>query len=376
MDNKLERWRLILGSKADPKQEISLSANRKGMDDVLDALYDSDRKGGLGKSSPNVNRWLGNIRKYFPKAVVQLMQRDALEKLDLDQLLLEPELLETLEPDPELVGTLLSLKKVLPAKTKETARELVRKVVDELEKQLRLPMEKALRGSLHRAERTRRPKFNEIDWHQTIRTNLKHYQESLQTIIPELLIGHGRKRQQMKQVIILIDQSGSMATSMVYASVFGAIMASVSSLKANLIVFDTSVVDLTEHLDDPVELLFAAQLGGGTDINRALAYAQNQIESPSDTILVLISDLFEGGLEEELLKRTATIKASGVHFISLLALNDKGAPAYNHKIAGYYGQLEIPSFACTPDQFPDLMAAAIQKEDLSRFQSTSTLQRI
>ncbi|MCI5080796.1 MAG: hypothetical protein MRY78_03845, partial [Saprospiraceae bacterium] len=103
MDNKLERWRLILGSKADPKQEISLSANRKGMDDVLDALYDSDRKGGLGKSSPNVNRWLGNIRKYFPKAVVQLMQRDALEKLDLDQLLLEPELLETLEPDPELV---------------------------------------------------------------------------------------------------------------------------------------------------------------------------------------------------------------------------------------------------------------------------------
>ncbi|MCI5083261.1 MAG: VWA domain-containing protein, partial [Saprospiraceae bacterium] len=302
-----------------------------------------------------------------------LMQRDALEKLDLDQLLLEPELLETLEPDPELVGTLLSLKKVLPAKTKETARELVRKVVQELEKQLRLPMEKALRGSLHRAERTRRPKFNEIDWHQTIRTNLKHYQESLQTIIPELLIGHGRKRQQMKQVIILIDQSGSMATSMVYASVFGAIMASVSSLKTSLIVFDTSVVDLTEHLDDPVELLFAAQLGGGTDINRALAYAQNQIESPLDTVLVLISDLFEGGLEEELLKRSATIKASGVNFISLLALNDKGAPAYNHKIAGYYGQLEIPSFACTPDQFPDLMAAAIQKEDLSRFQSTSTI---
>lgn len=367
MEEKLERWRLILGKKADPKGEVPIAELSKGMDDVLDALYDSEKKGGLGKSSPNVNKWLGNIRKYFPKAVVQLMQRDALDRLGLDQLLLEPELLETVEADPDLVGTLLTLNKVLPNKTRESARIVVRKVVEQLEKKLRYPMEQAIRGSLHRATRTRRPKLNEIDWHQTIRTNLKHYQQSLNTIIPEVLIGHGKKRRQMKQVILLIDQSGSMATSVVYASVFGAIMASLQSIKTHLVIFDTSVVDLTKHLSDPVDLLFATQLGGGTDISKALAYAHQLIENPLDTILVLISDLFEGGSEEEMLRRAASMKASGVQFVSLLALNDKGAPAFHKGMAAYFSQLDIPAFACTPDVFPELMAAALQKEDLSRF---------
>lgn len=367
MEEKLERWRLILGKKADPKGEVPIAEQSKGMDDVLDALYDSEKKGGLGKSSPNVNKWLGNIRKYFPKAVVQLMQRDALDRLGLDQLLLEPELLETVEADPDLVGTLLTLNKVLPNKTRESARMVVRKVVEQLEKKLRYPMEQAIRGSLHRATRTRRPKLNEIDWHQTIRANLKHYQQSLNTIIPEVLIGHGKKRRQMKQVILLIDQSGSMATSVVYASVFGAIMASLQSIKTHLVVFDTSVVDLTKHLSDPVDLLFATQLGGGTDISKALAYAHQLIENPLDTILVLISDLFEGGSEEEMLRRAASMKASGVQFVSLLALNDKGAPAFHMGMAAYFSHLDIPAFACTPDVFPELMAAALQKEDLSRF---------
>ena len=134
-----------------------------------------------------------------------------------------------------------------------------------------------------------------------------------------------------------------------------------------MIVFDTSVVDLTEELQDPVDLLFATQLGGGTDIHRALAYAEGLIQNPSETILVLISDLFEGGNEAELLRRTARIKASGVQFITLLALSDQGAPAYDKSIAGKYGSLGIPAFACTPDQFPSLMAAAIKKEDISNW---------
>ncbi|MEN0007096.1 MAG: hypothetical protein AAF798_23300, partial [Bacteroidota bacterium] len=176
MDEHLQKWRLILGKKADPEAQLPLQGQLKGMDGVLDALYDSERRGGLGKSSPNVNRWLGDIRTYFPSSVVQLLQKDALERLGLHEMLLEPELLETIEMDVDLVGTILSLNKVLPSKTRETAKAVVRKVVERLEKKLRNPLREAIQGSLARTVRNRRPKLNEIDWNRTIRQNLKHYQ--------------------------------------------------------------------------------------------------------------------------------------------------------------------------------------------------------
>lgn len=367
MEDRIEKWRMILGQKADPDGELKLEKKAAGMDKVLDALYDSNRKKGLGKSSPNVNRWLGDIRRYFPTTMVQLMQKDALERLQLDQMLLEPELLETVEADIELVGTLLALKNVVPEKTKETARMVVRKVVEDLEKKLHHPMRQALHGSLNRSLHNRRPKTNEINWQRTIQVNLKHYQPSLKTIIPEQLRGYGRQNRQLNEVFLLVDQSGSMATSVVYAGILGCIMASLRSLKTRMVVFDTSVVDLTDHLDDPVDLLFATQLGGGTDINRALTYIGPHIGAPSNTILVLISDLFEGGNEKEMLQRMASFRASGVQIISLLALNDQGAPNYDKHIAAQLAQLDIPTFACTPDLFPDLMASALKKEDLRQW---------
>lgn len=370
MDEHLQKWRLILGKKADPEGAFQLEGQLGGMDNVLDALYDSERRGGLGKSSPNVNRWLGDIRTYFPASIVQLLQKDALYRLGLQEMLLEPELLETIEVDVELVGTILSLNKVMPEKTRDTARQVVRKVVEQLEQRLRNPMREAIQGSLARSIRNRRPKANEIDWNRTIRANLKHYQKEYKTIIPEQLIGFGRKNQQLRHVILLIDQSGSMASSLVYSSVFGAIMASLKSIKTHFVAFDTAVADLTTHLEDPVDLLFASQLGGGTDINKALSYAQQLVQIPNDTILVLISDLFEGGREAELLARAATLKASGVQLISLLALNDKGAPAYNKTLAAQFADLDIPAFACTPDLFPDLMAAAMRKQDLHQWSAT------
>jgi Mg-chelatase subunit ChlD len=362
MDERLLKWRLILGSKSDAAQQYE--PDDQNMDDVLDALYDTDRKGDLGTSSPNVNRWLGDIRKYFPASVVQVMQKDALDRLGLKRLLLEPELLETIEMDVHLVATILNLQKVMPAKTRQTAREVVRKVLKELEEKLRNPLRQAIEGSLSRMVRNRRPKHNEIDWHQTIRRNLKHYQADYKTIIPEQLIGYGKKGQALRDVILLLDQSGSMSASVVYSSILAAVMASLRSLKTHLIAFDTAVVDLTEELHDPVELLFAVQLGGGTDINQALAYAEKLVRNPTDTILVLISDLFEGGNEQELLRRIARVKSSGVQFISLLALSDKGAPAFDRNVASALAAMDIPAFACTPDQFPGLMAAAIQKEDI------------
>ncbi|MBP6825536.1 MAG: VWA domain-containing protein [Saprospiraceae bacterium] len=364
MPDRLDRWRLILGREADAGQEMELPPTLQGMDDVLEALYDAERQGGLGKSSPNINRWLGDIRRYFPSSVVQVMQRDALERLGLTQLLLEPELLASVEPDVHLVGALLSLNKVMPDKTRETARLVVRKVVDDLEKKLRTPLREAVQSALHRSVRNRRPRPNEIDWHRTIRQNLKHYQPDYKTIIPEQLTGYGRKGQALRHVILLLDQSGSMAGSVVYAGILGSVMASVRSVQTHIVAFDTAVADLTEHRHDPVELLFGTQLGGGTDIARALGYAETLVRTPQDTILVLISDLFEGGDRREMLKKIASARRAGITVIALLALSDEGAPAYDHDNAAALAELDVPAFACTPGLFPDLMAAAIQKQDL------------
>ena len=364
MDFRLKKWRLILGKQADPEGELSLEGGVAGMDNALEALYNNERKGGLGASSPNVNRWLGDIRKYFPVSVVQVMQKDAVERLNLHQLLLEPELLQMVEPDVSLVATLLSLNKVMPSKTKETATVVIKKVVEELEKKLRNPLRQAVEGALNRSVRNRRPRFNEIDWHRTIRMNLKHYQPDYQTIIPEHLTGHGRKGHSLKHIILLADQSGSMAASVVYAGVMGAILASLRSVKTHFVAFDTAVADLTAGLSDPVDLLFGVQLGGGTDINKALGYAQTLVQSPADTIMVLISDLYEGGNPDEMLKKAASLVASGVNLIALLALDDQGAPSHDKAMASKLASLEIPAFTCTPDQFPALMEAAINRRDL------------
>ncbi len=364
MDSRIKKWRLILGKQSDPEGEMSLEGAAAGMDDVLEALYNSERQGGLGASSPNVNRWLGDIRKYFPTSVVQVMQKDALERLDLQKLLLEPELLQMVEPDVSLVATLLSLGKVMPQKTRETARAVIKKVVEELEKKLRNPLRQAIEGALSRSVRNRRPKLNEIDWNRTIRLNLKNYQQEYKTIIPEHLIGHGRRGQSLRHVVLLVDQSGSMASSVVYAGIMGAILASLRSIKTHFIAFDTAVADLTEDLKDPVDLLFGVQLGGGTDINKALGYAQSILQQPADTILVLISDLYEGGSQGEMLKKAASLKAAGVNFIVLLALDDQGAPSFDKNMAAKLASLDIPSFACSPDRFPALMEAAISKRDM------------
>jgi len=378
---RLKRWRLVLGKDAEQGMGgagagqtgagggdglgFSLSDAEQGMDGVLDALYGEERSAGLGGSSPRVARWLGDIRTYFPTSVVRVMQQDALTRLNLTQMLLEPELLETVEPDVHLVASLLSLSRVMPAKTKDTARQVVRRVVAELERKLGNPLLQAVRGSLNRAARTSRPRHNEIDWDRTIRANLKNYLPERRTIIAEKLIGYGHKRSSLRDVVLCVDQSGSMATSVVYSGVFGAVLASLPSVNTQMVVFDTAVVDLTEDLHDPVDLLFGTQLGGGTDINRALAYCQGLITRPRQTILVLITDLYEGGNNAEMLRRVAELTASGVNMVCLLALNDRGAPGYDARNAAALAGLGCPTFACTPNLFPNLMAAAIQRRDLT-----------
>ncbi|MBO9368910.1 MAG: VWA domain-containing protein [Chloroflexi bacterium] len=366
---RLRRWRLILGDEADGIGFSLRSETDLGIDRTLATLYSHVKqkgRGGLDASAPYVARWLGDIRTYFPASVVHILQKDALERLNLRQLLLQPELLEAITPDIHLVSTILSLSKVIPEQTKHTARQVVRALVEQLEQKLEGPLRQAIMGALHRAAYHRRPRYADMDWNRTIRANLKHYQPDYKTVIPERRIGHARRRpaSRLREIILCVDQSGSMASSVVYASIFAAVMASLPAVKTSLVLFDTAVADLTSELHDPVEVLFGAQLGGGTDIGQALTYCQSLIHRPNDTILILISDLYEGGNPDRLLRRVASLVDAGVQLITLLALSDEGRPSFNHQIAARLVALGIPCFACTPDRFPDLMAAAIKRQDL------------
>jgi Uncharacterized protein containing a von Willebrand factor type A (vWA) domain len=379
-DERMRRWRLVLGGAAAESTGVTLAGDDTGIDAALAALYCSGdgpgggaaqrgsgkRSAGLGSSAPSVARWLGDIRRYFPSTVVQVMQADAIERLNLTRLLLEPEMLAAVEADVHLVGTLLSLTGVMPETTKQAARQVVAKVVAELERRLEQKTRTAVTGALNRAARINRPRHRDIDWNRTIRANLAHYQPDYHTVIPQRLIGYGRRAAAVQRdVVLCVDQSGSMAASVVYSGVFSAVLASMKALKTSLVVFDTAVVDLTEKLADPVEVLFGTQLGGGTDINRAIGYSQGLITRPRDSIFILISDLYEGGVRDEMLRRVAAMTAAGVQVIALLALSDEGAPAYDRENAAALNALGVPAFACTPDAFPELMAAAIERRDLT-----------
>ncbi|MEU7525197.1 VWA domain-containing protein [Saccharothrix sp. NPDC042600] len=376
---RLRRWRLLLGGAAGDLGDLGEDDRRR--DAALTGLYgggapvsatdapdgSGKRSAGLGGSSPVLHRWLGDIRTYFPTSVVQVMQKDAVDRLGLRQLLLEPELLKSVEPDVNLVGTLISLSGAIPARTRETARAVVRKVVEDIERRLAERLLDAVHGAIDHARRTNRPRLSDVDWARTIRANLKHYQPEQRTVVVQDLKGNTRRSRaaSLKDVILLVDQSGSMAESVVYSAVMGASLASLRAVDTKLVVFDTEVVDLTDDLKDPVDLLFATQLGGGTDINRAVAYGQSLVRRPTDTVMVLISDLYEGGVARELQRRVRELVQSGVTVVVLLALSDSGTPAYDHELAAKLSELGAPAFACTPDRFPDLLATALRKEDVT-----------
>ena len=355
-----------------PGMGASLQGDDRRVDAALGALYDkgepgaegqsrgAGRSGGLGRSKPGVVRWLGDIRRYFPTPVVQILQRDAVERLDLRQLLLEPELLQSVEPDIHLVTLLVELNRHLPDETRATARSVIAVVLADLEKRLTDTTRQAVRGALARAARTRRPRPGDIDWPTTISANLRHWIPEHRTLVPERLIGHGRRQRSLaRDVVIAVDQSGSMADSVVYASLFGGVLAQLPALRTSFIAFDTSVTDLTPYLHDPVEVLFGVQLGGGTDIANALGYCQQLIQRPRDTVLFLVSDLYEGGNADLLRRRVEEIVTSGTRVVVLLALSDEGTPAYDHDHATALTALGATVMATTPDEFPAVLADAL-----------------
>jgi Mg-chelatase subunit ChlD len=379
---RMRRWRMVLGGIPDEEgggqgaTGMALEGHDVRIDAALAAVYDTrpggkrsgGRSGGLGTSSPAVARWLGDIRRYFPSPVVQVMQRDAIDRLQLRQLLLEPEMLQAVEADLHLVTLLVELNKLLPDATRASARVVVAQVVEQIQQRLASRTKQAVQGALARSQRTRRPRHSDIDWDRTIHANLRHYLPQHGTVVPERLIGYGRRQRSLaRDVIVAIDQSGSMADSVVYAAVFGAVLASMPALRTHVIAFDTAVVDLTPVLHDPVEVLFGVQLGGGTDIAQAVGYCQQLVTRPADTVVVLVSDLFEGGNAALLHDRVAMLRQAGVTVLVLLALSDEGAPAYDHHEAAVLADLGVPSMACTPDAFPDLLAAALEGRDIARW---------
>ena len=371
INDRMERWRLVLGGEEQSGGQAAggsgLSSQAQAMDDALSMLYEDDRDGGLGDPNPDIARWLDDIRGYFPESVVRIMQQDAMERLGMRKIMRHPELLEAVEPDVKLVANILSLSRLMPSQTKETAKRVVREVVDKLTAQLAPQLEQAVKGSAYRPVRSRRPKPKDINWGLTIRQNLKHYQPSHNTIIPEQLIGHGHRKQSLKDIVLCVDQSGSMASSVVYASILASVLASLPALSTKLVAFSTSVVDLSDELNDPVELLFGTQLRGGTDISKALGYCKQLVERPNDTVLVLVSDLYDGQKNGLTVEQARAIVEMGVQMIALLALNDKGKPRFNRKIAEQFAELGIPSFACTPEQFPELMSAVLRGQDISNW---------
>ena len=339
-DEQLRRWRLVLGKDSQESLDAcssggcSLSETDAEMDEALAAIYDEtgddgqprQRQAGLGGSSPRLAKWLGDIRTYFKDDVVTVIQQDAIERRGLKQLLFEPEMLKSVQPNIQLVGTLMSLSGKIPERTKETARMVVSAVVEEIKKRLEQRIRQAVLGALNRKEHSPLPNASAIDWKWTIGRNLKNYNVDLQTIIPDRVYFYSRsQRSNSWTVIVDMDQSGSMADSVVYGAVTGSIFASLPALDTHVVAFDTEVVDLTEKCgNDPVSMLFGVQLGGGTDINKSVGYCEQFIKEPKKTLFILITDLYEGGNQAQLVRRMGDMVASGVRAICLLALSDSG----------------------------------------------------
>ncbi len=379
MEEHITRWRLILGQDVRAMGEAALSEEQSLLNATLAALYDNTEGGkdsgrgtGLGKSAPNLAKWLTDVRNFFPPDVVSIVQADAIERKGLTKLLFEPETLKNVKPDIAMVGTLMALKGQIPEKSKDLARELVKAVVDEIMKRMEQDLRRAVTGALNKKAHTPIANFSSTDWKRTINRNLKNYDTETKRLIPEKFYFFERTQKQKSWAVILdIDQSGSMCDSIIYSSVMGSIFASMPALDTHVIAFDTEVTDLTELCrQDPVDMLFGVQLGGGTDINKSVAYCQTLIENPRKTMFILISDLYEGGVRAGLLRRLEQMHSDGVKVMVLLALSDSGRPDYDEKLGKEIAKKGIACFACTPDRLPDLVAAALKGDDLNKFEGS------
>jgi hypothetical protein len=377
----LLRWRLALGPEAErAAPELGLgrleeagagidgvdAARLSELDEALGFAYDpADRHGGSHGSVPYLPQWLGLLRELFPQEVVALVQKDAIERKHLTELLFEPETLPLLDKNVDLVATLLGAQELVPDRAKDIARGIVREVVEDLRRSLESEVRTALLGAVRRNTQSPLKLAKNVDWKKTIDRNLRGWDRERRRLVPERIwFWANQRRRHDWDMVILVDQSGSMSTSVVYSSVMAAIFASLDVLRTRLLFFDTEIADVTPLLADPVEVLFAAQLGGGTDIARAVAYAQEHfIEQPDKTMLLLITDLYEGGDRVSLVARVRQLVDSKVKVLVLLALSDSGTPSYDHALAAELGALGAACFGCTPRLLVQVVERIMKHQD-------------
>lgn len=390
------RWRLILGKQSEESLcsmgGCALSSDQLEMDEALEAIYGGEQEEEIskdewkhktvghhgstkGRVKPRVAKWLDQVRNFFPKDVVVLLQHDAIERRGMKELLFEPEIMANVEPSLDLASEVLELKHMVPEKAKAAARDLVRRVVEELRKRLESRFAQAVRGSLDRNQHSPFRSMANLDWPRTIRRNLKNYNQDLKTIIPENISFFQRKRKQNDwNVIIAMDQSGSMHSSLIYGGIMGAILASMPAVETHVVAFNhEEVVDLTELCSDPVDLLFGVQLSGAEDYWKATSYCERFMHTPSKTLYILLADLYDTSPNESrFVKKMEYLLESGLKAVTLLAISDSGQPSFNENLANKLAKMGMPCFACIPDRLPDLLAAVLKGVPLSDFAKTVT----
>ncbi|MEU9530980.1 VWA domain-containing protein [Streptomyces sp. NPDC048213] len=370
-DPGLERWRLVLGSPAE-RHTGPLGPGRAGQDSALDWLYGRDpdlarrgvrragaapRTGGTGPSPVTAVDWLDDIHRLFPKETVERLERDAVERYGIQEIVTDPEVLERVEPSATLLRAVLRTKHLMNPQVLRAARRIVESVVAQLLARLRPEVRRAFHGTRSRRP-SRAPLARNFDFDRTVRANLAHYRPDERRLLIERPRFHSRTRPQVTrwQLILLVDQSGSMAGSVIHSAVTAACLWGLPGLRTHLVAFDSNVVDLTADVTDPVELLMRVQLGGGTDIARAVAYAADLVENPRRTIVALITDFYEGGDAHRLHRTVRALVEQGTTVLGLAALDEDATPDYDRELAGRLAEAGAHIGAMTPGRLAEFVA--------------------
>lgn len=370
---QLNKWRLILGkysSEQLPFDDDGTGIRYVELEDVLDFLYSREygeedgvrqQTGGSDGSSLTVSEWINKIRGLFPKETVEIMEKQALDRYGMTELLTDKDVLARLEPNQELLKTILQLKGSMNQDVLAEARKIIRHVVDDLTKKLEQDIRQSIIGRVDRNRTSPVKSSRNFDIKKTIAKNLKNYDRENNRLVLERVYFNARvKKYNTWRVIIAVDESGSMMDSVIHSAVMAGIFAALPMLDTKLVIFDTNVVDLSGYVDDPVETLMSVQLGGGTDIGKAVSYCDTLIDNPDRTIVVLITDLYEGGNVGNLYAATRGIIEAGSKMIVLTALDMNANPNYNRNIAADMVRLGANVAAMTPNQLAEWVADIVK----------------
>ena len=370
---RLLRWRMALGRYSEKQLGSSgLSADDLRRDQLLERIYAErarkrglrlggvNRKGSLDPSQITIPDWLSDSRKLFPASVFETIQGHAFNDLGLAGLFADPASLDKLQPNLDLMKVLLAFKGKADRNLVEAIRRVVDAVVEDLRRKLKAEMDRALSGRRDRFSRGKLRSAANLDLRRTIRENLHHYNPERNAVIAERLHFVSRKKRRLPWTIILcVDQSGSMLNSLIHATVMASILAGLPAVDVRFVAFDTSIVDMSEKLADPVDLLLSVQLGGGTDIAHAMAYCEKLVLNPSRTVVALISDFEEGGSLSDLLRTVRRLAEARTRMIGLAALDGNGEAMFDRSVAGKLAGLGMQIAAMTPDRFAEWLVGVM-----------------